>query len=97
MTTRPDGSVHGTAHSATQGVSATGLSTGNTYRFIQVRGNIQPFETENLPFILTITETTRVVEPSPGNDLVMHVTSHVTINANGEASVFVSNISTECK
>ena len=79
-----------------QGASGVGLTTGDTYRAV---GNTQ--ETDTIPVIGGATEFTfinnfRLIGSGPGNNLQVHQTIHVTIDANGTVTTVVDNTSVEC-
>jgi hypothetical protein len=82
------------SHSQPQGISGTGLSTGDTY---QGTGVTQDHFTIGLGETFTFVNNFRIIGQGPGNNILVHETFHVTINANGEVTATVDNFSAECK
>jgi hypothetical protein len=86
---------HTTSHFQPLGISGTGLTTGDSYEATgitrdQVNGTEPPFE-------VTFVNNFRIIGQSTGNNLLIHEIFHVTVSANGELTVFVDNLSAECK
>jgi len=85
-------------HFQPQGVSGTGQTTGDTYRATGVTQQTMTFDgNDGAPFEFTFINNFRIIGQGPGNNLLIHETVHVTINANGEITAFQNNISTECR
>jgi hypothetical protein len=83
------------AHSQPQGISGTGLTTGDSY---QGTGVTQDHFTTGLGAeAFTFVNNFRIIGQGPGNNFLVHQTFHVTINANGEITATVDNFSAECK
>jgi hypothetical protein len=78
-----------------QGVSGTGLITGDKYQgvgtFLQDASNVKVGE-EN-----TSVANMRLIGQGPGNDLLIHTDFHFTVLASGEVTSFHDNVSIECK
>jgi hypothetical protein len=82
-------------HSQPQGISGTGLSTGDKY---QGTGVTQDHFTTGLGAeTFTFVNNFRIIGQGPGNNFLVHETFHVTINANGVVTAVVDNFSVECK
>ncbi|MET0399297.1 MAG: hypothetical protein ABW277_21080 [Longimicrobiaceae bacterium] len=82
-----------TIHENPQGVSGTGLTTGDKYQgtgSFTLRGTMGPGET------FTVTSSFLVVGPGPDNNFTVHETFHYTVNANGEVTSEVDNFSVSC-
>jgi hypothetical protein len=81
-------------HFEPQGATGTGLTTGDTYHatgVTQEHFSIGPNVTD------TFINNFRIIGPGPDNNLLVHQTIHVTINANGEITSMVVNTSVECR
>jgi hypothetical protein len=77
-----------------QGVSGTGLTTGDTYHGTGVtRSN---FNAHGLPFNQTFVNNFRIIGEEPGNNFMVHQNLHITVNANGEMTAFVDNFRVDC-
>jgi len=94
MTADQAGGGHATLHFQTQGLSGVGLTTGDKYQATD--GSIEEF---NFRFgeEVTLVENFRVIGQGPGNNFLVHLNVHVTINANGTRTASVANSSVECK
>lgn len=85
-------------HFQPQGVSGIGQTTGDTYRATGVTQQTTTLDdNDGAPFEFTFVNNFRIIGQGPGNNLLVHQTIHLTINANGEITAFQSNISSECK
>jgi hypothetical protein len=88
-------------HGQTQplGVTGVGVNTGDIYHGTGVTANQFTFTVQNLetPFTFTFVNNFRIIGPGTGNNFLVHETSHVTINANGETTVVHDNFRVECK
>lgn len=78
-----------------QGISGQGTVTGDTYHGTGVTRS--SFNAGPLPITQTFINNFRIIGPGPGNDLMIHSTFHMTINANGIMTAFVDNSSAECR
>lgn len=90
-----NGVVHTTSQFQPMGISGTGLTTGDSYQATgitrdQISGTEPPFE-------VTFVNNFRIIGQGTGNNLLIHEVFHVTVNANGELTVFVDHLSAECK
>ena len=96
QTLSSSGNVHVKVHFQPQGATGVGLTTGDQYR-----GTGVTQEETNLNGPLPITDTFidnfRIIGPGPNNNLLIHQTIHITINANGVVTAEVTNISVECR
>jgi len=80
-----------------QGATGVGLTTGDTYRAV---GNTQEIDTIALPNganEFSFINNFRIIGPGPDNNLQVHQTIHVTIDANGTVTTVVDNTSVECR
>jgi len=83
-------------HFQPQGAGGTGLTTGDTYNAVGVTQ-----EQDSLPLVggaaeFTFINNFRIIGQGPDNNLQVHQTVHVTINANGVVTTVVNNTSVEC-
>ena len=84
------------AHAQTQGVSGTGETTGAKYEAtgvsqIQSSGSFVNGQAQS-----TSINRFDLIGQGPGNNLTLHQTAHVTINADGTTTVSFDNFSAEC-
>ena len=83
-------------HFQPQGGTGVGLTTGDTY---QATGVTQ--EQDSLPLTdgaaeFTFINNFRIIGQGPGNNLQVHQTVHVTVDANGVVTTVVDNTSVDC-
>lgn len=93
-TTDASGGFHSTSLSQPQGVSGTGLTTGDKY---QGTGETQSTFNGKVGSEFTFVSNFKIIGQGPGNNFLVHENFHVTVNPNGEVTVFVDNFSFECK
>ena len=89
--------VSGKVQSQPQGVSGVGQDTGDKYQGTGATQSKFKGSLNNGQFEQTFVNNFRVIGQGRGNNLLVHVNLHVTINANGDATATVGNISVECK
>lgn len=93
FTVAESGQASATVHENLQGVSGTGQITGDKYQ-----GTDSNTLRATLGVGTTFTQTSsfQVVGPGPDNNFTAHLTSHFTVNANGEITSdhFISSV--EC-
>jgi hypothetical protein len=92
--TQNDNRLSVKGHSQPQGISGTGLSTGDMYRGT---GVTQDHFTTGLGETFTFVNNFRIIGQGPDNNILVHQTFHVTINANGVVTATVDNFSVDCK
>jgi len=85
------------SHFQPQGAGGVGLTTGDTYNATGVTQ-----EQDSLPLTNGATEFTfinnfKIIGQGPDNNLLIHQTVHVTVNANGDVTTTVDNLSVECR
>jgi hypothetical protein len=99
VTATPSGNVHADTHINAQGVSGVGLTSGITYHEPGSSNNEEIFNGDNtlLPTVETLVTNSDMVAPGPGNNFMMHGLMHVTINANGDATATVENVTLGCQ
>jgi hypothetical protein len=88
------GGSHTTYHAASEGVTAVGLITGDTYQVTGMTGHAINVTAGSES---TFVDSFNIVGPGPGNNFLFHQTVHVTINANGEVTVSHEDTRVECK
>jgi hypothetical protein len=90
------GNVHVKVHFQPQGAGGVGLITGDAYRATGVTQ--EEFNINGpLPITDTFINNFRIIGQGPDNNLLVHQTIHITINANGELTAEVVNTSVECR
>lgn len=89
------GSLHTTMHFQPMGVAGTGQTTGDVYRATGFTGD--QANGIDVPSEATIINNFRIIGPGKGNNFLVHETAHVTVNAQGEVTVLLDNLSIECK
>lgn len=89
--------VSGYFHFQPQGISGIGDSTGSKYHATGVTSESFNNSLQNGQANLTFVNNFRIIGQGPNNNYLVHETMHVTINADGTATVFHDNFSVECK
>jgi hypothetical protein len=91
-----NGGIHVKSHFQPQGISGLGMVTGLKY---QGTGVTQEHINDHTgpAFEDTFVNNFRIIGQGPGNNLLVHTTFHVTVNANGVTTANVLNTSTECQ
>lgn len=88
------GGVHFKFHSSDQGITGTGLTTGDKY---QRTGATNSEFNAKVGEQSTVVDSFRVIGQGNGNNFLLHVTLHITVNANGTVTAEVFDFSVECK
>lgn len=89
---QPDGSE--VSHFNFQGVSGVGLTSGTKYRASSV-DHVRlaaPF-----PSDITSVRSLRLISRGPEDDLLVRFLFHITVNANGEVTAEVEDVTSKCK
>jgi hypothetical protein len=89
--------VSGYFHFQPQGISGTGESTGDKYNATGVTLESFKNSLQNGQANFTYVNNFRIIGQGAGNNYLVHETMHVTINADGTATVFHDNFSVDCK
>ena len=89
--------VSGKEHFQPQGGSLVGQVTGDTYRATGVTQDTFKGSLQNGQSRFTFVNNFRLIGPGPGNNLLVHETSHITINANGVTTVTHDSSTVDCK
>jgi hypothetical protein len=81
-------------HDQPQGISGTGLVTGDKY---QATGVTQDEFNTSFGMEETFINNFRIIGQGPGNNFLVHENFHITINANGTVTAFHDNFTIDCK
>jgi hypothetical protein len=77
-----------------QGVTGTGLTTGDTYRGT---GGTQDTFNGAVGSAETFVNNFRIIGQGPGNNLLVHENFHITVNPDGTVTSFHDNFTVECR
>lgn len=89
--------VSGFFHFQPQGISGTGETTGDKYQATGVTQESFKNSLQNGQANFTFVNNFRIIGQGPGNNFLVHETMHLTINADGNVTVFHDNFSIDCK
>jgi hypothetical protein len=92
-----NGGVHLSTHVRPSGVVGVGLTSGLMYRGTGGTFEAEGYAADGYPAVYTFVNNFRIIGQGPGNNLLMHMTIHQTINANGELTADVDLTSQDCK
>jgi len=96
LETDNNGGTHFKNHSQSHGISGIGVPSGAKYRATGVSQS-QTNTHSSLASEFTFIDTFSIIGQGKGNNLLFHQTIHVTVNANGDVTATVANISVDCK
>jgi hypothetical protein len=90
-----DGGFHLKLHANDQGISGTGLTTGDKYHRtgatnIELNGKVGAEETAGATFNF-------IGQGGNENNFLVHVLFHITVNPNGSVTAFVDILNVECR
>ena len=88
------GGAHVKVHINDQGISGTGLTTGDKY---QRTGAINSEINVKVGTAHTTVDTLNLIGQGNGNNLLIRLMQHITVNANGIVTAELENVSIECK
>jgi len=94
VTTDSNGGLHINTHSNNQGVSGTGVMTGDKY---QATGSSGFSSNTNGAGEFTFVDNFGLIGQGPGNNFVIRETAHMTINANGDVTANISSLTAACR
>ena len=94
VTVDSNGGTHVDVHDNPQGVSGTGLTTGDRY---QATGVTRFGLNSTGPMEVTLINNFRVLGQGPRNNLLVHDNFHITVDANGDVTASHDNFRVECK
>jgi hypothetical protein len=91
-----NGGTHFKTQLQSQGISGVGMITGVKYQGMRIS------QDHTIDHATPALETTdkldiRIIGQGPANNLLVHIITHMTINANGEVTATVSNAGIECR
>lgn len=89
--------VSGYFHFQPQGISGTGETTGANYQATGVTKESFKNSLQNGQANITSVNNFRIIGQGPGNNFLVHETTHVSINADGTVTVSHDNFSIDCK
>ena len=91
------GGVHLITLVRPSGVIGIGLGTGQTYRGTGGTLEAEGYDYDGYPARYAFVNNFRIIGQGPGNNLLMHMTLHQTVNADGEILADVDFTSLECR
>ena len=91
------GGVHAHFRLVPQQVRGVGLRSGTEYHAVGGGGNNFTADADDAPLVTSSRATANVVSQGGSDNLVMHSTTHLTINANGEVTAVVNNVKLTCR
>ena len=89
--------ISGKYHFQPQGGSLVGAITGDIYQPTGVTQGTFNGSLQNGLYTQTDVNNYRLIGSGPGNNLILHETFHITINANGETTVSHDKLIADCK
>jgi hypothetical protein len=92
-----NGGMHMSTHMRPAGVVGVGALTGARYRGTGGTFQNEGWASGGFPYVYTYVNNFRIIGQGPGNNLLVHVTVHQTLNADGELTAEVDLSSMECK
>lgn len=84
-------------HFQPQGISGVGETTGTKYQATGETQEIFSGSFTNGTFEDTYTNNFRIVGQGAGNNYLVHENVHITVNANGQVTTTIDNLSIDCK
>ena len=88
------GGVHFKFQSSDQGISGTGLTTGDKYH--RTGATNSEFNAK-VGEQSTVVDSFNIIGQGNGNNFLLHVILHITVNANGTVAAEVFDFRVECK
>jgi hypothetical protein len=89
--------VSGVSHFQPQGISGSGETTGAKYQATGVTEESFTASLQNGQANTTFVNNFRIIGQGPGNNLLVHETAHITVNADGTVTVTHDNFSIDCR
>ncbi|MBV9928769.1 MAG: hypothetical protein JOZ96_27385 [Acidobacteria bacterium] len=96
MTTDASGGTHLKTHLNYQDVTGTGVPSGITYNVRTVTNEVIN-DNDGPQSEMTVISTVKMVARGPALDYYMRTVIHITVNANGETTSTVQEVSIECR
>ena len=84
-------------HFQPQGATGVGVTTGDIYRATGVTQEVDTIPGDNGAFEFTSINNFKIIGPGPDNNLLVHQTVHITINANGDVTSTVLDSNITCQ
>jgi len=94
VTNDANGGMHIAAHVNSVGLSGVGLTTGNKYQASQADSFIS--NSGGTGTVTTFVNNFLMTAPGPGNNLRVHELVHVFVDANGNVTTVIDNITVDC-
>jgi hypothetical protein len=91
------GGLHIVVHGNAQGVVATGETTGDMYRLAGDFWTEQNIAGGGFPVVVQLVEVHDVLSQGSGENFIVHLLSHLTINADDVVTASVDSVSAECR
>lgn len=91
------GGVHLVTLVRPSGVIGIGFVSGQTYRGTGGTLEVEGYNYDGYPATYNFVNNFRIIGQGPGNNLLMHMTLHQTVNADGEITSDVDFRSLECR
>jgi hypothetical protein len=89
--------VSALSHFQPQGITGIGETTGERYHATGITKESFTASLQNGQANSTFVNNFRMIGQGPGNNLLIHETAHMTINADGTATVTHDNLSIDCR
>lgn len=80
-----------------QGISGTGTISGDKYQGTGVSGDISSGSLINGQYSYTYTNNFRIIGQGTGNNLLISVVAHITVNADGTVTSMLDTFTFECR
>jgi hypothetical protein len=96
MTTDASGGTHLKTHINYQNVTGTGVPSGITYRVGTVSNEVVN-DSDGPQYNSTVISTVKLIAPGPVLDYFLRIVMRVTVNANGETTSQVQEVTVECR
>ncbi len=91
------GGVHVVVDGNAQGVVATGETTGDTYRLAGDFWTEENVAGDGVPLVVEVVEVHDVLSQGAGDNVIVRLVSHLTVNADGTVTASVDSVSAECR
>lgn len=91
------GGHHGTIQTQAMDITGVGLSTGDVYQANGLFREQANFGGPGAEFEDTYVNSFTLIGPGKDNNLQVQVVLHITVDANGEITAYVEDISMECR
>lgn len=89
--------IRGKSHFQPQGISGVGSITGDKYQATGVTQDQFKASLVNGVYVETYINNFRIIGQGKGNNYLLHATSHITFNANGQVTAISDQFKSDCK